>query len=141
MTDVVETALTTPRLTSLVMTGFAVVALGLSALGLFGLLVYLVAQRTHEIGIRLAIGASASDVANLVLMHGLRLGGLGLSIGLLLSAVAARGLSSLLYGVRPSDPTTWLIAPAVLLLVTMVASLIPAWRASAINPVRALQRG
>ncbi|HUL73594.1 MAG TPA: ABC transporter permease [Vicinamibacterales bacterium] len=141
MTDVVETALTTPRLTSLVMTGFAAVALLLSALGVFGLLVYLVAQRTHEIGIRLAIGASSGDVARLVLAHGLRLGALGLSIGLCLSAVAARGLSSLLYGVGPSDPLTWTIAPGVLLAVIVVASVIPAVRASAISPVRVLRSG
>ncbi len=140
MTDVVDTALTTPRLTSLVMTAFALVALLLSALGVFGLLVYLVAQRTHEIGIRIAIGASAGDVARLVLMQGLRLVGLGLAIGLLLSVVAARGLSSLLYGVRPSDPATWVMAPGVLLVVTVVASVIPALRASTINPVRALMK-
>ena len=141
MTDVVETALTTPRLTSLVMTGFAAVALLLSALGVFGLLVYLVAQRTHEIGIRLAIGASSRDVARLVLAQGLRLGALGLSIGLCLSAVAARALSSLLYGVGPWDLATWTIAPGILLAVTVVASAIPAARASAISPVRILRRG
>ncbi len=140
MTDVVDIALTAPRLTSLVMTGFAVVALLLAALGLFGLLVYLVAQRTHEIGIRRAIGASSGEVARLVLMQGLRVGGLGVAVGLLLSAVAARGLSSLLYGVRPWDPTTWVVAPGVLLVVIAVASLLPALRASAINPLRALTR-
>jgi len=140
MTDVVDAALTTPRLTSLVMTGFAAVALLLSALGLFGLLVHLVAQRTQEIGIRLAIGARSGDVARMVLMQGLRVGGLGLAIGMLLSVGAARGLSSLLYGVRPSDPTTWVLASGVLLVVTIVASLVPALRASAINPVRALRK-
>jgi putative ABC transport system permease protein len=141
MTDVVDSALTTPRLTSVVMTSFALVALLLSALGVFGLLIYLVAQRTHEIGIRLAIGASSGDVARLVLMNGLRVSALGLLIGLCLSAIAVRALSSVLYGVRPSDPTTWLAAPALLLVVTVVASVVPALRASAINPVGALRKG
>jgi putative ABC transport system permease protein len=141
MADVVDAALTTPRLTSVIMTGFAAVALLLSSLGLFGLLVYVVSQRTREIGVRLAIGARSGDVARLVLMQGLRLGVLGVSIGLLLSVGAARGLSSLLYGVRPSDPTTWTIATGVLLVVTLAASLLPALRASSIDPVRALRKG
>jgi putative ABC transport system permease protein len=140
MSDVVDTALTAPRLTSQVMAAFAGVALVLSALGLFGLLVHLVAQRTHEMGIRLAIGASSTEVARLVLMQGLRVSALGLAIGLLLSALAARGVSSLLYGVRPWDPATWVIATSVLLVVTTGASLVPALRASAINPIRALRR-
>jgi ABC-type antimicrobial peptide transport system permease subunit len=122
------------------MAAFAGVALVLSALGLFGLLVHLVAQRTHEMGIRLAIGASSTEVARLVLMQGLRVSALGLAIGLLLSALAARGVSSLLYGVRPWDPATWVIATSVLLVVTTGASLVPALRASAINPIRALRR-
>jgi putative ABC transport system permease protein len=140
MTDVIDTALTAPRLTSWVMTGFAAVALALSALGLFGLLVYLVAQRTYEIGIRMAIGASPGEVARLVLMQGLRVGGRGLAIGLFLSALAARGLSSLLYGVQPWDPITWVIAPSVLLVITAIASLVPAWRTAGIDPLRALRR-
>jgi predicted permease len=139
MTDVVETALSAPRLTSEVMTAFAAVALLLSALGLFGLLVYLVAQRTLEIGIRLAVGASASEVARLILAQGLRLTGLGLAIGMLLSAIAARALSSLLYGVPAWDPITWTFGPAVLLLVTVVASLVPALRAATIDPLQVLR--
>ena len=74
-------------------------------------------------------------------MNGLRVSALGLLIGLCLSAIAVRALSSVLYGVRPSDPTTWLAAPALLLVVTVVASVVPALRASAINPVGALRKG
>ncbi|MEZ5319719.1 MAG: ABC transporter permease [Vicinamibacterales bacterium] len=141
MTEIVDAALTTPRLTSLVMTSFAVAALALSAVGLFGLLVYVVAQREHEIGIRLAIGARSADVARMVVAQGLRLAALGLSLGIGLSALAARGLSRLLYGVEPSDPATWAIAIAVLIVVALAASLIPAVRAASIDPVGALRRG
>ncbi len=141
MTDVIDTALTSPRLTSGVVTGFAAVALLLSALGLFGLLVYLVAQRAQEIGIRMALGANAAEVVRLVLTQGLRVTGLGLAIGILLSVVATRSLSSLLYGVSSWDPVTWLTTPAVLLLVAGVASIVPALRAAAMNPLRTLRQG
>jgi predicted permease len=140
MTDVVNAALGTSRLTSYLVTGFAGVALGLSALGLFGLLTYLVTLRAHEIGIRMAIGASAAEIARMVVSQSLRVCALGLTLGLVLSAVAVRGLSNLLYGVRPWDPLVWTVAPAVLLAVAAVASLVPARRAAEINPLRALRQ-
>ncbi|HET9370579.1 MAG TPA: ABC transporter permease [Vicinamibacterales bacterium] len=140
MTDVVDTALTTPRLTSGLVIVLAAIALVLAALGLFGLLAYLVAQRAQEIGIRIAIGAGPGAVVRLVLAQGLRVLGVGLAVGLLLSALATRGLSSLLYGVRPWDPVSWAIAPTVLILVAIVASVVPARRAAAIDPLRVLRQ-
>ena len=126
MTDVADAALTAPRLTSFVVTAFAAVALLLSAIGLFALLIHVVAERTQELGIRLAIGASAGELLRLVLGQGLRLAGLGLALGLLLSGLATRELTNVLYEVRPWDPVTWLTAPAAVLLVAaVVASLVP----------------
>ena len=140
MTEVVDTALTAPRLTSQVLGGFAAVALLLSALGLFSLLVYLVTQRTQEIGIRMAIGASTAEVVRFVFLEGMRVTFVGLGLGLVLSALAAKSVSSLLYGVTPWDPVTWLIAPAVLMVVAGLASVVPALRAAAIDPLRALRQ-
>jgi predicted permease len=140
MTEVVDTALTAPRLTSQVMIGFAVVALLLSAIGLFGLLVYLVAQRTQEIGIRMAIGADTRMVVQFIFREGLRITLVGVAIGLVLSALAVRGVSSLLYGVTPWDPISWVVAPAVLLGVAAIACIVPALRAAAIDPLRALRQ-
>lgn len=140
MTDVVDTALTSPRLMSSVMTSFAMIALLLSALGLFSLLVYLVGQRTQEFGIRMALGANRAEVVRLVIAHGSRVAGLGVAAGLLLSVFAVRAMSSLLYGVAPWDPVTWIAAPSLLLMMAVFASLVPALRAASINPLRALRR-
>jgi len=140
MTDIIDTALTAPRLTSQVMGGFAAVALVLSAIGLFGLLVYLVAQRTQEIGIRMAIGASRREVVRFVFVEGMRVTIVGIAIGLVLSALGVRALANLLYGVKPWDPVTWILAPAVLAAVAAVACVVPALRAAAIDPLRALRQ-
>ena len=140
MSTVIDTALTAPRLTSQVMGGFAAVALVLSAIGLFGLLVYLVAQRTQEIGIRMAIGAGTGDVVRFVFVEGMRVALLGVAVGLVLSALGVRALASLLYGVKPWDPLTWLVAPAVLIAVAAIASVVPALRAAAIDPLKALRQ-
>jgi putative ABC transport system permease protein len=140
MTTVIDTALTAPRLTSQVMGGFAAVALLLSAIGLFGLLVYLVAQRTQEIGIRIAIGASRREIVRFVFIAGMRVTLLGVAIGAALSALGVRALASLLYGVKPWDPLTWLVAPAVLVVVSAIACVVPAMRAAAIDPLKALRQ-
>ncbi len=140
MTDVVNTALTAPRLTSAVFIAFAAVALLLSAVGVYGLLVYLVSQRSHEIGIRVAIGAGRRQIVGLVFGHGLRLAATGIAIGVTLAALMARTLTGLLYGVPALDPVTFTIVPALMLVVALVASLIPARRAAAVDPVVALKR-
>ena len=104
MTDVVNTSLTAPRLTSTVFLGFAGVALLLSALGVYGLLVYLVSQRSREIGIRVAIGAQRRQIVSLFFGHGLRLAAAGIALGVVMALLLARTVAGLLYGVPPLDP-------------------------------------
>ncbi len=140
MTDVVDTALTAPRLTSRVFVGFAGVALLLAAIGIYGLLVFLVSQRAHEIGIRLAIGAARGQIVRLIFGQGLRLAATGIGIGLGLAVLLARTLKGLLYGVPVFDPLTFIVVPGVLLTVAVGACLAPARRAAAVDPVTALKR-
>jgi predicted permease len=118
---------------------FTALALGLAALGLFGTVAYQVAVRRREIGLRMAIGAAAGAVVGLVLRQGLAPALVGLAAGLTLALGAVRLLDSLLFGVSPGDPTAWLGASAVLLVVIVLAALIPALRAVRIDPARTLR--
>lgn len=118
---------------------FAVLSLLLSALGIYGLVTYWVTQRTAELGIRIALGASHMNVLGLVVGHGFRLALTGVGIGLALSLALARLISLLLYGLPAFDPVTFVLAPAVLLLITLLAAFLPAIRAIRINPVEALR--
>ncbi len=140
MIDVVNTSLTSPRLTSTVFIGVAAVALLLSAVGIYGLLVFLVSQRAHEIGIRVAIGAQRRQIVQLVFGHGLRLAGAGIAIGVVLALVLSRAVGGLLYGVGALDPWTFTVVPLALLGVALAASILPARRAAAVDPVMALKR-
>ena len=114
-------------------------ALALTVIGLFGVISYIVFQRTHEIGVRVALGAQRRDVLNLVIGHGLVLTGIGLVIGLGIAFGAARLLSSLLYGIAPTDPTTFIGVAVLLCLVTLLACYLPARRAMRVDPVVALR--
>ena len=118
---------------------FATLSLLLAAVGLFGVLSYLVAQRTGEIGIRIALGAQREQILRLMLVDGLRPAVIGLALGLSASAIVTRQLQSLLYGTRPLDPTVFGLVSLVLLLVAGAACVIPAWRASRLDPIRALR--
>ena len=118
---------------------FAVLSLLLAAVGLFGVLSYLVAQRTSEIGIRIALGAQREQVLQLMLMDGLQPAVIGLALGLAGSAAVTRELQSLLYGTRPLDPMVFGLVSFVLLSVSGAACVIPAWRASRLDPMRALR--
>jgi predicted permease len=118
---------------------FATLSLLLAAVGLFGVLSYLVSQRTGEIGIRIALGAQREQVLRLMLVDGLRPAFIGLALGLLASAAVTRQIQSLLYGTRPLDPAVFGLVSLVLLLVAGAACLIPAWRASRLDPMRALR--
>jgi len=118
---------------------FATLSLLLAAVGLFGVLSYLVAQRTGEIGIRIALGAQREQVLRLMLVDGLRPALIGLALGLVASAAVTRQIQSLLYGTRPLDPTVFGLVSLVLLVVAGAACVIPAWRASRLDPMRALR--
>jgi predicted permease len=118
---------------------FAVLSLILAAVGLFGVLSFLVSQRTAEIGIRLALGAQRNQVARLMLTDGMKPALLGLLLGLAVSAALSRLIQSMLYGTQPLDPAIFLLVTATLLMVCAAACLLPAWRASRLDPVQALR--
>jgi predicted permease len=139
MDDVVGRTLATPRLTSWLLGLFAALALALAAVGIYGVLSYVVSERQREIGIRIAIGADPRQVLGLVLWGGLRLSAAGLALGLI-GAMATTGLmASLLYGVTPFDLPAFAAAGLALLVVSAGACLLPALRATRISPVRALR--
>jgi predicted permease len=118
---------------------FAVLSLVLAAVGLFGVLSYIVARRTTEIGIRIALGAQREQVLKLMLVDGLRPAVLGLITGVIASIGVARLIQSLLYGTRPFDPVVFVVVSVVLLLVASLACAIPAWKASRLDPMQALR--
>jgi ABC-type antimicrobial peptide transport system permease subunit len=122
-----------------VLGAFALVAVMLSAVGMYGLLAYAVSQRSQEIGVRLALGAEPSRVGRMIFADGMRLALLGLVPGVGGAYVAARGMSALLFGVSPGDPATFATAVGVALLMTFAGSLVPALRAVRVSPMSALR--
>lgn len=116
-------------------------ALLLASVGIYGLLAYLVGQRSQEIGIRIALGAQRSHILRLILTQGSLLAGVGVCAGLILAAVAAPMIAALLYGIRTIDPIVFLAVPLILLVVSFAASYIPARRAAKISPIVALREG
>ncbi len=141
MDEVLDASLASRRFSANLVAGFAGLALLLASIGIYGLLAYMVGQRSREIGLRLALGAQRADVLRLVLGKGVVLAGLGIVAGVIVSASTASVMTSLLYGVRPHDPAVFLMAPLLLLIVALLASYIPAWRAAKISPIVALREG
>jgi predicted permease len=139
MEDRVGQALAYARLSALLLGLFAAVALGLAAIGVYGVIAYSVVQRTREIGIRVALGATSADVAGMVVRRGIALGALGGGLGLVVALLVTRVLSSLLYEVAPRDPLTLVGIVAMLAAVVLLASWIPARRAAAVPAVEALK--
>ena len=139
MREVVAASLATPRLTGFLLGAFAAIALALAAVGIYGVLAYLVSQRTHEIGIRLAIGATRGQVLAMVLGQGMRLAAAGIAVGLVAAFATTRLMQGLLYQVTASDPLTYALVPLALLAVTLAASYLPAFRATRVSPVIALR--
>jgi putative ABC transport system permease protein len=139
MTEVVGAALSTPRFTSVLLSMFALLALTLSAVGIYGVLSYLVTRRTREIGIRVAIGADRGRVLRMILTNGLRLALTGLGLGLVVSLPVAGLLRGLLHGVTPADPLTFGAVAIALTAVALAASMVPALRATRVDPVVALK--
>ena len=118
---------------------FAVTALLLAALGIYGTISFMVSERTHEIGIRLALGAQRGKILEMVLRQGLGLALCGTAVGLVGALIVARLMAGLLYGVRPTDPLTFVAVSLVLTAVALVACYIPAWRAMRVDPLIALR--
>ncbi len=127
------------RFTTYLLGIFSIVALVLAAIGIYGVMAYSTAQRSHEIGIRMALGASKGVVLRMVLVEGLAIAAVGLVIGVTAAFTLSGYLSSLLFGVGARDPITFLVIPLGLLGIAAIATLIPAARAARINPMAALR--
>lgn len=134
-----QLALFPSKVAATVLGVFGLVALMLAAIGVYGITSYAVAQRTHEIGIRLALGAQLSDVLRLVLRQGLILTMIGAAIGLLGAYLAMRAITSVLYGVSATDPLTFVLVAGLLIAVALIASYVPARRATKVDPLVALR--
>jgi putative ABC transport system permease protein len=139
MSQVVTESMAYRRFNMLLFEIFAGLAVVLAALGIYGVLSYVVNQRTHEIGIRMALGAGRDKVLRMVVGEGMVLAGMGIALGLIGSFVLTRFLASLLYGVRPTDPPTFIVVALVLAAVSCFACYIPARRATKVDPMVALR--
>jgi putative ABC transport system permease protein len=139
MDEIMAGAVREQRFTTSLMAGFALLALALAAIGIYAVVSYSVSQRTREIGIRLALGADVSLVRRLVVRQGMSPALLGIGLGLCSAAALSRFLGSLLYGVKPLDAQTFLLLPLFLLFLAFGSSLIPAHRATRVDPMAALR--
>ena len=139
MTQVVAQSIAQPRSTMLMLTLFAGIGLVLGIIGIYGVISYSVAQRTHEIGVRMALGARPADVLKLIIKQGMILGGGGVVIGLIVSFAMSRVLASQLYGITSTDPLTFAAISLLLILVAVIACYIPARRATKVDPMVAVR--
>ncbi|HEX4641165.1 MAG TPA: ABC transporter permease, partial [Chthoniobacterales bacterium] len=137
--QVLERSIARPRFNMLLITILASVALVLAAVGIYGVISYSVTQRTHEIGVRMALGASAGDVLKLVVGHGMILAGTGVVLGLLAAFAVTRIMATLLFGVTATDPVTYFGLALLIGIIALLACYIPARRATKVNPVAALR--
>ena len=139
MNEVIAASLAQQRFMMILLDSFAVTALLLASLGLYGVISYLVGQRTHELGIRLALGAQRSDVLRLVLSHGMKMALAGTALGLVAALGLTRLLSKMLYGVSATDPITFAVITMILIGVALLACFLPARRATKVDPLVALR--
>src|SRR5271170_5844566 len=137
--DALSASLSERRFSMEIVALFAVTALLLAALGIYGTISFMVSERTHEIGIRLALGAQRGKILEMVLRQGLGLAISGAAVGLVGAVIASHLMAGLLYGVRPTDPLTFVGVTLVLTAVALVACYIPAWRAMRVDPLIALR--
>ena len=138
MSDYASASMAINRLAMRLLAGFAIVALALAAIGIYGVMAYSVRRRTREIGTRVALGADRGDIIRLVLREGGAITAAGVIVGLVIGLIAARSLSAILYGVPPADPISLLAAAAALALTGLAACYVPALRASRVDPARTL---
>jgi ABC-type antimicrobial peptide transport system permease subunit len=139
MDDIIDRNVVDRRQQMILLGAFAALALVLASIGLYGVLSYAVTQRSREIGLRMALGATGSSVVRMVVRHGLLLTGIGIAIGLAGSWAATRSLKNLLYGVSATDPVTFAEVAALLTLIALAACWIPARRASQVDPITVLR--
>jgi predicted permease len=139
MNEVIDTSLAPRRFSADMVGGFAALAIFLASLGIYGLLAYTVGQRSREIGLRMALGAQRPDIVKLILGKGVVLAAVGILAGVVFAACTASLMATLLYGVRPHDPAVFIVVPLLLLAVAVLASYIPAWRATKVDPMIALR--
>jgi putative ABC transport system permease protein len=139
MEQLISNSVSTRRVTLILLGMFSALALVLAAIGIYGVISYSVAQRTHEIGIRMALGAQRRDVLRMVLTQGAKIAGAGMIIGIVLSFGLARLIANLLFSVSAADPLTFAAVAIVLALVAMLACYIPARRALRVDPMVALR--
>jgi predicted permease len=139
MIDVMAGSLAAQRFSTILLDAFAAAALLLASVGTYGVISYLVGQRTRELGIRLALGAQRSDVVRLVVNHGMKMALSGVALGLVAALGLTRLLTEMLYGVSATDPMTFTVLAVVLAAVALVACIVPAIRATRVDPVVALR--
>jgi predicted lysophospholipase L1 biosynthesis ABC-type transport system permease subunit len=139
MEEIVANSISRQRLTMMLLSGFSALALVLSAIGIYGVISYLTGQRTREIGIRVAMGASGSDVLRMILGEGMRITLIGIAIGIVAALGLTRLITKIIYGVSASDPLTFLGVAALLTAVALFACYIPARRAMRVDPIVALR--
>ncbi|HUS12340.1 MAG TPA: ABC transporter permease [Pyrinomonadaceae bacterium] len=139
MNQVIASTLAQRRFSMILLGAFAGVALLLASLGIYGVISYLVGQRTHELGIRIALGAKRRDVVGLVLNHGMKMALGGVALGLIVALGLTRLLAKMVFGVSTTDPATFVGLTLLLLTVALLACLVPAWRASRVDPLVALR--
>lgn len=139
MQDRLYDSLARQRFSSTMLGAFGVFALLLAAIGLYGVMSYLVTQGTHDIGVLMALGARPGNIIGLVVRQGMQLTGIGIVVGLVGAAALTRFMTSLLFGVRTTDALTFATVPALLAAVAFSATVIPAWRATRVDPMVALR--
>jgi ABC-type antimicrobial peptide transport system permease subunit len=139
MEDVIAQSVSPQRFNFFLLASFAALALLLAAVGIYGVLSYTVRRRVREIGIRMALGASHSDVLRMIVTDGMKPILLGVGIGLAAALALSRLVASLVFGVRPTDPLTFAAVVLILITVGMLANVLPAYRATRIEPVRTLR--
>jgi putative ABC transport system permease protein len=139
MNEIMSSSVAQPRLEAILLGFFGSLALLLAGIGIYGVIAYSVSQRTSEIGIRMALGASRFSVLRMVLSEGLRLASMGLGLGLILALALTRLMSQILFGISPTDPTTFGGILVLLAIIALLACYLPARRATRVDPMVALR--